>query len=191
MLSIRWSFRAKFQKSYHSQLWRAGYRVSFIFRLNQYGEIIKNENKRHFTQLRRSSERLWCVAILQFHITAILDARSCRKTQRNWNYLSIEFGFRYYVPLAKWLSCVPISSSAFHITASFDERDVLWPSSENPVNHRAEVLCNSCWLCHCFSKGVVCISLSEWLRCASCCTRITASFDERYARLVASGKCWF
>ena len=47
------------------------------------------------------------------------------------------------MPLAKWLSCVPILSSAFHITASFDERDVLWlPQLE--IRLSAEVLCNLC-----------------------------------------------
>ena len=78
----------------------------------------------------------------------------------------------YYVPLAKWLSCVPILSSAFHITASFDERDVLWPPHLE-IRLSAEVLCNLCnddYVIFIFffkgrfnRDGVVCISLSEWL----------------------------
>lgn len=39
--------------------------------------------------------------------------------------------FYHHVPLAKWLSCVPIHS-AFHITASFDERDVCGPIRPTP-----------------------------------------------------------
>lgn len=118
---------------------------SFVY---QHGEIIiiKNEKKKHLTHLRRSSERLWCVAILQFHITAILDARSCRKTQRNKNSSTSSFVFA--------TTCR--SQSGCHVSQSQVQRFISQPAlmsgtfcglplpSENPLNHRAEVLCNSC-----------------------------------------------